>query len=317
MTASDTQPRRGELLAVPPFDAVVTHHMNPYRSGVARFNQVMATRLRVPLSGLSGWSDSYAHPLLSFKVSELGAAEQAAIEERLDGRHSFFLHDWSDLPLEHQLVDNAVRVLCGNDAILHTVSARVPNAERAWAPGLILDHRAIAPGEISVFSFGMAHKMRTDMFRRLGALLESTGRSYALFISNANHETATERDTELVHSEIAEVFPRSLYFMGNLSDVAIYNHLTTATYFAAFFPEGVRTNNTSIASAMEHGAVVITNLDEQSPPEFVHGDNLLDIAQLDSLPSDPLVLKRISCRAMETARELSWDRLVDRLLDGT
>ena len=32
-----------------------------------------------------------------------------------------------------------------------------------------------------------------------------------------------------------EVFP-SLYFLGNLSDVAVYNQLREATFFAAFFP---------------------------------------------------------------------------------
>ena len=66
-----------------------------------------------------------------------------------------------------------------------------------------------------------------------------------------------------------ESFP-SLYFLGNLSDVAVYNQLRESTFFAAFFDRGVRANNTSVAAAMETGAVVITNLDELSPPEYVH-----------------------------------------------
>jgi len=157
----------------------------------------------------------------------------------------------------------------------------------------------------------MAHKVRTDMFERLRRLLEATGRSYALYLSNANHETATLDDARLVYEEMQRTFPRGLYFMGNLSDVAVYNHLVQATFFAAFFREGVRANNTTVASAMEHGAVVITNLDEHSPPYLRHLDNVIDIERCDVLPDDPLELRRISVRAMETSRTLSWDRLVE------
>jgi hypothetical protein len=64
---------------------------------------------------------------------------------------------------------------------------------------------------------------------------------------------------------------------------------------------------------MEKGAVVITNLDEHSPPEFVHLDNLIDIAQTNELPLDAEQLDQISRRARETARGRGWAQLVDRL----
>ena len=54
-------------------DAVVTHHPNSFRSGVARFNQILADRLGVPLLSLfDGTFVSSHRPLLSFKVSEEG-----------------------------------------------------------------------------------------------------------------------------------------------------------------------------------------------------------------------------------------------------
>ena len=297
--------------------SVVTHHRNTYRSGVARFNHELAVRLGVPLLGLDDWSPEGGHALLSFKVSELSAAEAERLEARLErGTLSVFLHDWADLSLERRLVAAAARVFCGNHEILARVQPDVPGAEAAWAPGLILDDRAFEPAAVSVLSFGMAHKIRTDMFRRLRGLLEASGRSYALYFSNANHETASERDTEDLHGELREIFPRGLYFMGNLSDVAVYNQLLTTTFFAAFFRHGARANNTSIASAMEHGAVVITNLDEYSPPELVHGHNVLDINQVEALPDDPLVLRRLSVHAIETARSRDWSHLVARIRDG-
>jgi hypothetical protein len=67
---------------------------------------------------------------------------------------------------------------------------------------------------------------------------------------------------------------------------------------------------------MEKGAVVITNLDEHSPPEFVHLDNLIDIGQTTELPLDQATLDAISRRARETARSRSWDELIQKLNVG-
>jgi CheY-like chemotaxis protein len=70
------------------------------------------------------------------------------------------------------------------------------------------------------------------------------------------------------------------------------------------------TESKRVAAAMQYGAVVITNLDEYSPGHLVHMDNVIDINRCEQLPSDPLEHKRLGLRAMETARSLSWDRLV-------
>jgi hypothetical protein len=159
----------------------------------------------------------------------------------------------------------------------------------------------------------MAHKIRVDMFRRLRELLDASGRSHVIYVSAANHETAHMRDAQLVFEEMHEIFPKTLYFLGNLSDVAVFNRLQQSTFFAAFFEHGVRANNTSVAAAMERGAVVLTNLDSYSPAEYRHLENVVDIEQTDELPLDPLVLKRISVRAMETGRSRGWDELVRKL----
>jgi hypothetical protein len=300
-------------------DAVVSHHLNPFTSGVARFNQVLARELGVPVIGLFDEGvDALSAPLLSFKVSELDPGEVAALEERAErfaegGGFQLFLHDYRGLPLERRLVEAAARVWCGNGEIAARVGPLTQRVHTVWAPGLIADTRRYEPSETSVFSFGMAHKLRTDEFVRLRALLEASGRSYTVFISNANHETSTMGDAQLLYDEMQGVFGSRLYFLGNLSDVAVFNHLVSATFFAAFFRAGARANNTSIASAMEHGAVVITNLDEFSPPYLRHMENVIDVEQAAELPTDPLVLRRISVRAMETARELGWPNLVQTM----
>ncbi|MEJ7892778.1 MAG: hypothetical protein WKF94_09060 [Solirubrobacteraceae bacterium] len=75
----------------------------------------------------------------------------------------------------------------------------------------------------------------------------------------------------------------------------------------------MRANNTSVAAAMEEGAIVITNLDKFSPAWFEHGVNVLDIGQLDRLPDDVLTLRQLSAAAIETARTRSWGRLTERM----
>jgi hypothetical protein len=203
-------------------------------------------------------------------------------------------------------------VHCGNHEVYGRVRGLNPSCQVLWSPGLILDERLFAPAEISVFSFGMAHKIRTDLFRRLRELLDASGRSYTLYVSAANHETTRMHDAQLIFRELHEIFP-TLFFLGNLSDVAVFNYLRSSTFFASFFLGGVRANNGSVAAAMEKGAVVITNLDEHSPPELVHMDNVIDVHQCGELPLDPLTLRRISVRAMETGRRRGWDQLVARL----
>jgi hypothetical protein len=301
-----------------PLDAVVTHHRDGYRSGVGRFDELLAEHLGVPLLSLEALvRGGPSCPLLSFKASELSAARTAKLEELLRAKPfawEAYLHVYGGLELERIIVQGAQRVHCGNHEISQAVQDLNGEVTSLWTPGLIQDARQFRPSEVSVFSFGMAHKIRTDLFKRLRALLDASEHSYAVYVSAANHETVRIRDAALVYDEMKPIFPQELYFLGNLSDVAVYNYLISTTFFAAFFSGGVRANNTTVAAAMERGAVVITNLDEHSPPEFVHMDNVIDIERCEALPLDPLVLKRLSTRAMETGRQRGWDALVEQLV---
>jgi hypothetical protein len=307
-----TEPRPGRHI-----DAVVTHHLDGFRSGVARFNELLARQLEVPLVGLDDLAGKdFRCPLLSFKVRELPSDLAAALDGLVDGPPSLwelFLHEFDGSPLEVKLVRGARRVNCGNAEIAEAVGGLARLTTVLWTPGLLIDDRPFRPSELSVFSFGMAHKIQTERFRRLKDLLERSGRSYAVYVSAANHETATMRDAELVFDEMHEIFPDTLYFLGNLSDVAVYNQLRAATFFAAFFEHGVRANNTSVASAMERGAIVITNLDRHSPSSLVHLESVVDIDHCDELPIDPMLLEQIGVRAAEIGRGLSWANLVAAL----
>jgi hypothetical protein len=186
-TLHTTGPTPG--VAATTVEAVVTHHRDGFRSGVARFNELLAEHLGVPLLGIRDAELARTRAtLFSFKVGELPKDDVeyvAALVKQTDWHGELYLHDWADLPLEETLARRARRIHCGNLEIQARVNRLNPSTLSVWTPGLILDQRTYAAAEISVFSFGMAHKIRTDMFRRLRDLLDASEASYAVYVSAA------------------------------------------------------------------------------------------------------------------------------------
>ncbi|MEJ7785733.1 MAG: hypothetical protein WKF96_13085 [Solirubrobacteraceae bacterium] len=302
-------------------DTVAGNQFDRVRSGVARFNRILGDRLGVPVVGVDDHLIAVsACPLLSIKFGELRPGEEPALLEQLSRRgreapYRLFVHDVTGLAIEQDLVCRAERVYAGNGEVgarLEPLNSRI---EILWSPATILDNRRFDAASISVFSFGMAHKMQTDMFERLRDLLAATGQTYALFVSNANHESVTLEQAALVYDDMHAVFP-GVYFLGNLSDVAVSNYIAGTTFFAAFFPRGARANNSTVVAAMERAAVVITNLDDYSPPYLRHMETVIDVSRTELLPTDSTVLDRIGAAASQEARGLSWDRFVERLSDS-
>jgi hypothetical protein len=160
----------------------------------------------------------------------------------------------------------------------------------------------------------MAHKIRVPLYRRLRDLLDATGKSYSVYVSTALHEnTGFDGSFVVRFEELQSVFNGQVYFMGYLSDTAVYNHLTECTYLAAFFDKGLRANNTTVNAAMECGCAVITNLDEHSPAGLVHMKNIIDIHACDRLPGlDQAEMIGRAAREIAQAR-YGWDSLVAQL----
>lgn len=296
-------------------DCVVSYHLNPATCGVARFNTLLARQLGVPLLGIFEAAVlAYRAPLVSVKIEEFPATERAALAARVQqllARQAVrvFVHTFTGTAIERELIARAAAVYCGNAEIHRDLSAVRADVVELWCPGMLQSQERFPAAELTVFSFGMAHKVRVEGYGRLRRLLEATGRSYALYLSTALHENTTfDASFDGAFAELRALFGERVHFLGFLSDAAVYNYLLDSTYFAAFFERGVRGNNTSVNAAMAAGAVVITNLDRDSPPALRHLDNVLDIGQLTTLPTDPQVLGRIRARAQRTAREvLGWE----------
>ena len=299
-------------------DCIAGYHLNPWTCGIAKFNTILSRHLAVPVVGIRAVElGDFATPLLSVKLNEFTDGDAADLDlwsAAHNRRFELFLHAFDGTPVEQRLVAAATRVYCGNRELFEQLRGARPDIQELFCPGTILNPQRFMRTDVSVFTFGMAHKIRVPLYRRLRDLLEATGKSYSVYVSTALHENTSFDDSFIVRfEELQAIFNSQIYFMGYLSDTAVYNQLIDCTFLAAFFEKGLRANNTSVNAAMECGCAVITNLDEHSPAGLVHMKNVIDVNRCDRLP-DVDVTQRIGSAARDIAHaEYGWDQLVAQL----
>src|SRR5678810_757299 len=299
-------------------DCIAGYHLNPWTCGIAKFNAILAKNLGVPVVGLRAVElGSHRCPLLSLKLSEFSSADAADLDlwaSSRAGQFELFLHAFDGTEVEQRLVAAAAKVYCGNSELFTELQTMRPDIHELFCPGTILNPQRFQRTELSVFTFGMAHKIRVPLYRRLHDLLEATGQSYSVYVSTALHENTSFDGSFVVRfEELQSIFNGQVYFMGYLSDTAVFNHLLDCTFLAAFFEKGLRANNTTVNAAMEVGCAVITNLDEHSPVGLTHMQNVIDINLCERLP-DAEQTQRIGRAAREIAHgQYGWDQLVAQL----
>ena len=299
-------------------DCIAGYHLNPWTCGIAKFNAILSRHLDVPVVGIRAVElGSYRRPLLSIKMEEFTRGDAADLDlwsQAHAGGFELFLHAFGGTEVEQRLLQAAGRVYCGNAELFGDLSPARPDLVELFCPGTMLNPQRFQTSELSVFTFGMAHKIRVPLYRRLRDLLEATGKTYSVYVSTALHENTSFDGSFVVRfEELQALFNGQVYFMGYLSDTAVYNHLMDATFLAAFFEKGLRANNTTVNAAMECGCAVITNLDRYSPAGLAHMKNIIDISRCDRLP-DAEQTERIGRGAREIARaQYGWDQLVAQL----
>lgn len=300
--------------------AVVSFHTNPYTCGVARFNQSLAKTMGVPVMPLDDYlARGSAEPvLLSIKLEEISLGTLKELHRRLGDdvlRYDLFVHGVDGSELESLLIARANRVFGGSAEITAKIRDVRADATSVFAPGAPVLARQ-TPVDCTLLTFGMAHKIRSDGYRRLAAVMAGDSRSFRLEISTALHEGGSfDESFFTVGDEISAAFSGNVRFLGFLADAEVSQRLREVDALVAFFPRGVRENNTTVLSAMTHGCPVITNLDESSPTWMVAGETVLDIASMARFP-DKSELRRIGEAGMLVAREYSFEHLA-RIISGS
>lgn len=299
-------------------DCIAGYHLNPWTCGIAKFNAILARRLDLPVVRIgSAELTGYRRPLLSLKMSEFTAEDARALDtwiERHTGAFELFLHAFDNTALEKRMLAAAARVTCANRELYGQLEPSRPDIVEAFCPGTLLNPQRFDDTELKVFTFGMAHKIRVPLYRKLRDLLEAAGKTYSIFVSTALHENTSFDDSFVVRfEELQSIFNGQIYFMGYLSDTAVFNHLVDCNFLAAFFEKGLRANNTTVNAAMEVGCAVITNLDGHSPRGLMHMKNVIDINRCEQLP-EAADAESIGRAARELAHaDYGWDQLVAQL----
>jgi hypothetical protein len=303
------------------FRYIVSSHLNPHLSGVAKFNRLLAERLRISCVGLEQFFSLKEGPLLlSIKLSDNNGFELAQVKNFLSHAteknipYDIFFHTFEGLEVERQLLQGCRQVFCGNAEIEDKLRESGKRVILAWCPSLIETETAVTESRLNLFSFGMAHKLQVKYYRTLQELLQKCGTDYSLWVSTAFHEKANFGEFDSLSSRLAEIFGPRIQFLGFLSDEAVNYFLRKTHLFAAFFEKGVRANNTTVNAAMARGCAVLTNCDEYSPQWLQHGKNVLDIHRVRPEDLHLDLLAEIGKQAQKDAREYaSWEGLV-RLL---
>src|SRR5688572_24374407 len=182
-------------------DCIAGYHLNPWTCGIAKFNAILAKYLNVPVVGLRAVElGSHRRPLLSLKLSEFSSVDAADLDlwaSSRAGEFELFLHAFDGTEVEQRLVAAAAKVYCGNSALFTELQTMRLDIQELFCPGTILNPQRFQRTELSVFTFGMAHKIRVPLYRRLHDLLEATGQSYSVYVS-----TAIQRHADFVrHAE--------------------------------------------------------------------------------------------------------------------
>lgn len=287
-------------------DCIASVHTNPWTCGIAKWNTALGERLGVPVVPLRDVTPA-ATPLVSVACRELDAALIASLTPWLDARPTYdiLLHGVCESAIEARLILNARRRFGANREIATTIDGTA-----LWCPSPADLSRPQVP-TIRILTFGMVHKIRVEHYTKLRALLD--GYEYVVELSTALHEgTPWSSALEALADRLVAIFGRRVRVLGYLADGALLDRLQSATAVAAFFPGGVRENNTSVWTAMAAGCPVVTNLDEASGPIFRHGATVLDIERLTAWPA-PMHLAAVRAGARALTAEYGWARLCEVL----
>jgi hypothetical protein len=223
--------------------------------GVAKFNAELAKRLGVRVVPLmdATLDERGAFPLLSIKYSEIQPSLQA-----VNIACGFPIHSpsygvfWHDAGTE--LITTKARNVFFADPSL--------GSPGLFCPSLITPR----PRAVRLFSFGMAHKLQTDKYKRVRELIDASLMTYQLRVSVGLHEGTSLDGAERHFDALRAIMGAdNVTILGILSDEAVSEELSNAEYVLAFFEKGLRANNTTVHAAHLAGCSIITNHDADTP----------------------------------------------------
>jgi hypothetical protein len=293
------------------YSYLISTNTKPHLSGVAKFGQIVAEKLGIPLIGFTQIEQLKKNTTVCLSVSffmtdielETEVWRFLSLVEEKNIKYSIFLHSFDDLPIEHALIKRATTIYAANDEIYKKLSFTDKPKRSVWTPALLSNGVRKNDFALNIFSFGMAFKIQTEYHKLLASKLKKFKIDYIIRFSTAFHEKANFGKYDEVAHQLEDIYGDKVQFYGFLSDEAVSYFINISNLYVNFFPKGVRSNNTTIFAVMKKGCPVITNLDEYSPRWMKIGKNILDVQELtkDIISKD--VLSKIGKQAMKDVKK--------------
>ena len=168
---------------------VLTYHTNVLTCGVAKFNSIMAGFLKVKCNQIFD-KDSFSKdsfPIVSVKIGEFLDQDKKRLTREIakldNSRFDLFLHGYEEDPLELLLIKKARKVFTGNISIATKIKKIRSDIKELWCPGMNLNNTEFEKTDIKLLTFGMAHKLKVDLYYKLKEILDKSQKTYSLYIS--------------------------------------------------------------------------------------------------------------------------------------
>lgn len=281
--------------------------------GVAKFNQLLARHLRMPLYPLSSTFAVGRHALISIKPDELSTYGAHRVRTWPDP-YSLFLHsDWAKWPeMAVPILSAASAVYAANGQIAASLVRHRADVITAFCPGTMGGDGT--RGGRDILLLGMAHKTSVRWWRELRRVLEVDTPDYTVILSTAVHEGSPwEPQLQQTRASLCRVFGSHARYAGFVADDGVRRLLCHVDGAALFFDPALRANHTSAWTMLQAGVPLITNLDRDSPAR--HDHECFDVSLLTEWPSaDRLRAVRHGGRVL--AETYDWQTLAN-LLDET
>ena len=187
------------------------------------------------------------------------------------------------------------------------------SVDTLWSPGLILDERPFPTPEVTVFSFGMAHKIRTDLFERLRDLLDASGQQLrGLPLGREPRDDEDQRRAPDLRRAARDLpvdalVPRQPLGRRGLQLPPVVHVLRDVLPRRRAREQRLRRGRDGEGGGRDHepGRALAARVRPPRQPDRHRAD--------ERAAAGRGRLEQISRRAQETARERGWTQLVDRL----
>jgi hypothetical protein len=303
------------------YQAIISSHTNPHLSGVAKFNLILAKKMKISCLGISEFNNidlkSTQRVLLSLKLSDITPEETVSLKTLLtfltekNLKYDVFFHTFTNSSIEALVVKTCEKIFSGNlqlDKVLIPLGKPVVSS---WCPSLLDQVNLSFSHKLNIFSFGMAHKLQPKLHEKLATQLNNEKIDYALYVSTAFHEKAKFGDFGSISKDLTNIYGDKIFFLGFLSDASVNYFLDNVDLVVAFFEQGVRGNNTSVYAAFEKAKPLLTNVDENSLKWIEHGKNFLNIDKIEKTDFEPEYLQKLGLAGKaDYLQNASWESLI-------